>query len=524
MRAIWLIMLGVGISGVAQAASFDCNKAGTPIEKAICSDAGLSKLDAELGRAYTKALSGDKDKAQFVRDSQKSWISIEQQQCSNDVSCLTTTYQARVAALQGLGAPESAGSDFVFDKIAKHYRFAVHLYQHCDAKQASEGGGCDAPARLTITAKDNSRAPQVIYLARLLMPFLSDGKPLANSNVLYDDQGVINVGDFNFDGQEDFAVQVGNDGSYGGPNFDVYLNVGGKFVYNGDLSELTQESLGFFNVFPNLHQLTTFEKSGCCWHQTTSYHVIDNKPVAFERTIEDARDMDDPSDQPYEYTEQLIDGHWKLIGATGKRPDDFCEEVLLNAVNAKGNPPAEQPACKPLPNEPKTGVAAALSNTDRRRSLDLYYVNMDNGNVVAHKHIDDAYVFPDDKDAISALHHLKVDTARYQLNANMRAIGVRATFWTRGNVGTYTMMSLFYRNGGDIVPVMDHLVVDSDQDSFKRTLDIGRASSNGFADIVVHELAAVGEDGKAIHGKRDYVLHFDGKHYVVPEELTRHTQ
>ena len=35
-----------------QAASFDCAKAGTKVEKLICGDAGLSKLDDELAAAY----------------------------------------------------------------------------------------------------------------------------------------------------------------------------------------------------------------------------------------------------------------------------------------------------------------------------------------------------------------------------------------------------------------------------------------------------------------------------------------
>jgi uncharacterized protein len=44
----WLVL-----EFTAQAASFDCGKAGTKVEKIVCSDADLSKLDEELNAAYT---------------------------------------------------------------------------------------------------------------------------------------------------------------------------------------------------------------------------------------------------------------------------------------------------------------------------------------------------------------------------------------------------------------------------------------------------------------------------------------
>lgn len=44
------------------------------------------------------------------------------------------------------------------------------------------------------------------------------GKPLVNGATLYDDQGMIQIGDFNFDGALDFAIQDGNSSCYGGPS------------------------------------------------------------------------------------------------------------------------------------------------------------------------------------------------------------------------------------------------------------------------------------------------------------------
>jgi uncharacterized protein len=43
---------------IAQAASFDCSKAGTSFEKAICDNPELSKQDEVLAQAYATALGG----------------------------------------------------------------------------------------------------------------------------------------------------------------------------------------------------------------------------------------------------------------------------------------------------------------------------------------------------------------------------------------------------------------------------------------------------------------------------------
>ena len=48
---VWLLC-----PSTTMAASFDCAKAVTNIEKMICSDAELSKLDEELSKAYSEVL------------------------------------------------------------------------------------------------------------------------------------------------------------------------------------------------------------------------------------------------------------------------------------------------------------------------------------------------------------------------------------------------------------------------------------------------------------------------------------
>ncbi|MDR2080500.1 MAG: lysozyme inhibitor LprI family protein [Campylobacteraceae bacterium] len=56
-------------------ASFDCKKATTDIEKLICSDEELSKLDDELGKAYKELLDKvNKNDKEIIRQQQRDWI------------------------------------------------------------------------------------------------------------------------------------------------------------------------------------------------------------------------------------------------------------------------------------------------------------------------------------------------------------------------------------------------------------------------------------------------------------------
>lgn len=82
-------------------ASFDCRKAGTATEKAICSDIPLARLDRSLSDAYAQALSWASDDAEKakIRDAQRKWVA-KRDACGADAACLTSAYQDRLKALQ----------------------------------------------------------------------------------------------------------------------------------------------------------------------------------------------------------------------------------------------------------------------------------------------------------------------------------------------------------------------------------------------------------------------------------------
>lgn len=96
-------VVGIGIlfislvGNTACAASFDCAKATTSIEKMICADGPLSKLDTQLGEVYTSALGRASDPA-ALRQEQRAWLK-ERNRCK-DTACLIDQYQRRLDELQ----------------------------------------------------------------------------------------------------------------------------------------------------------------------------------------------------------------------------------------------------------------------------------------------------------------------------------------------------------------------------------------------------------------------------------------
>jgi glucose/arabinose dehydrogenase/uncharacterized protein YecT (DUF1311 family) len=81
----------------ASAASFDCAKASTPTEKAICADPILSRLDEQLDDAYRVAQKRAESRT-ALRDAQRKWLATRRDVC-RDSACLRAAYEARIDAL-----------------------------------------------------------------------------------------------------------------------------------------------------------------------------------------------------------------------------------------------------------------------------------------------------------------------------------------------------------------------------------------------------------------------------------------
>src|SRR6266511_3913872 len=102
--AIWTTLLCLALMPSARAATFDCNKASTFAEKAVCSDSRLSAMDDELGRLYKGALAGTPNN-ETVKSDQRAWLSLRDR--CRDSDCIKKAYADRISALKGSSAGTS---------------------------------------------------------------------------------------------------------------------------------------------------------------------------------------------------------------------------------------------------------------------------------------------------------------------------------------------------------------------------------------------------------------------------------
>ncbi|WP_449233491.1 lysozyme inhibitor LprI family protein [Azospirillum doebereinerae] len=106
-----------------QGASFDCNRATRPLDKLICTDPGLNRLDEEMGTTYRSGIEFLREpaRANFVQQ-QRDWVRNRDAACPvtdgdlmplspKKTACLRSQYMARIetlsAQLEGAGEPET---------------------------------------------------------------------------------------------------------------------------------------------------------------------------------------------------------------------------------------------------------------------------------------------------------------------------------------------------------------------------------------------------------------------------------
>lgn len=193
---------------------------------------------------------------------------------------------------------------FKLDKASKNVDVAIEV-KKCD------NGFCEGAAKFSFFRKKASKPFQIINLEDTIFPIGDDGNAVANVILLYDEQSAVNFGDFNFDGVEDFAICDGKDSGYGGPSYRVYLysKQQGKFVLSPLFTALAHGvNLGMFETDRKKRMHYRFSKSGCCWHQTEGFTVINNRPKKIYELTEDAMLGDG---NVYITTRKRIRGIWR---------------------------------------------------------------------------------------------------------------------------------------------------------------------------------------------------------------------
>jgi len=130
------LLLSVGIGSVGKAASFDCNKATTETEKAICNDPELSALDEILASLFQTKVSINfeselqsdyGDEVLFpsflstdTRTKQRLWINNNQLKCYSNTICLVRSYLDRISDFFALKDQDDGRLDGSWRITEKH--------------------------------------------------------------------------------------------------------------------------------------------------------------------------------------------------------------------------------------------------------------------------------------------------------------------------------------------------------------------------------------------------------------------
>jgi uncharacterized protein YecT (DUF1311 family) len=97
---IWLPIVAMSLAvSISQAASFDCAKAKTAVEKIICADTELSKLDEKMREVHSQANKFIADPVGF-RLKQRQWL--KNRDACNDTKCVAQAYRKRLGVLRSL--------------------------------------------------------------------------------------------------------------------------------------------------------------------------------------------------------------------------------------------------------------------------------------------------------------------------------------------------------------------------------------------------------------------------------------
>lgn len=100
----WYIAVVITMPALAvHAASFDCDKAASRAEHLICTDESLSKLDSDLGDAFSEAIHNAANQELLIH-SQRAWLKARNR-CS-DTLCIKQAYSDRLADLKHIRLAE----------------------------------------------------------------------------------------------------------------------------------------------------------------------------------------------------------------------------------------------------------------------------------------------------------------------------------------------------------------------------------------------------------------------------------
>jgi uncharacterized protein len=151
--AVALAMTTLG-AGSAAAASFNCKKAKSAVDKLVCATPELSKADDELGRLFKEAVQAlnaigvpssgakkDSSYARSLREAQGHWLKRVRNSCP-DAACMLAAYKKRNAELLATGAPKGRVGTYDTDRASVDVLEVTpgHLRFELTARLDDDGG------------------------------------------------------------------------------------------------------------------------------------------------------------------------------------------------------------------------------------------------------------------------------------------------------------------------------------------------------------------------------------------------
>jgi uncharacterized protein YecT (DUF1311 family) len=100
MKSLFSAIAVFFVAFASHAASFDCEKASTLVERTICQDPKLSHLDELLTQSYKTALNATKE-PEALKNQQKAWRTNVRNKCL-DADCLVREHSRRITGLSNI--------------------------------------------------------------------------------------------------------------------------------------------------------------------------------------------------------------------------------------------------------------------------------------------------------------------------------------------------------------------------------------------------------------------------------------
>lgn len=153
------VAISLSMPVTTRAASFDCAKARSFSEHAVCQTPTLSALDDALAAAYRKAYAAAKDKRALAADRDEEWR-WRQSHCK-DASCVTDWYKRRLAELDADYL--AAALPFPDETTVSRTSSPTSAPAPAPARQTFVKPGDVSVQRVVRT--DSARAPRVVPVA-----------------------------------------------------------------------------------------------------------------------------------------------------------------------------------------------------------------------------------------------------------------------------------------------------------------------------------------------------------------------